>query len=147
MTTAPSFARIDVAKAHRDLAVRPDGTHERQSNDAAGIAHLCERLHALDPTLVVLEATGGLDVPLAAALAAGLAVAVVNPRQVRDFAKAVGQLAKTDTLDAHLLAHFAEVVRPDPRPLPDADTRCLAAYRTDLAQFIAWLRKTNWRCR
>ncbi len=71
---------------------------------------------------MVLEATGGLEVPLAAALAvAGLAVAVVNPRQVRDFARAVGQLAKTDALDAQLLARFAEVVRPEPRPLPDAD--------------------------
>ncbi len=75
---------------------------------------------------MVLEATGGLEVPLAAALAvAGLAVAVVNP--VRDFARAVGQLAKTDALDAQLLARFAEVVRPEPRPLPDADAQNLSA--------------------
>lgn len=126
--TTPSFVGIDVAKLHLDLAERPAATHERYQHDAAGIARIVARLQALQPTLIVLEATGGLEVPLAATLAtAGLAVAVVNPRQVRDFAKAVGQLAKTDTLDAHLLARFAEVVRPDPRPLPDAAAQALSA--------------------
>ncbi len=90
--------------------------------------------------LVVLEATGGLVVPLAAALAAaGLAVAVVNPRQVRDCARAVGQLAKTDALDAQLLARFAEVVRPEPRPLPDADAQALSALLARRQQVIAML--------
>ena len=133
-------AGIDAAKAYVDLAERPAGTHTRHANDAAGIAALCARLQAQSPTLVVLEATGGLEVPLAAALAvAGLPVAVVNPRQVRDFAKAVGQLAKTDALDAHLLARFAEVVRPEPRPLPDADAQNLSVVLARRQQIIAML--------
>ncbi len=138
--TTQSFVGIDVAKAYLDLAERPAGTHERYPHDETGITRIVARLQALRPTLIVLEATGGLEVPLAAALAAaGLAVAVVNPRQVRDFAKAVGQLAKTDTLDAHLLARFAEVVRPDPRPLPDAEAQHLSALLARRQQVIAML--------
>jgi transposase len=138
--TTQSFVGIDVANAYLDLAERPAGTHERYPHDETGIARIVARLQALRPTLIVLEATGGLEVPLAAALAAaGLAVAVVNPRQVRDFAKAVGQLAKTDTLDAHLLARFAEVVRPDPRPLPDAEAQHLSALLARRQQVIAML--------
>lgn len=134
------FVGIDVAKAHLDLAERPAGTHARHANDTVGIAQICDHLRERAPTLVVLEATGGLEVPLAAALAAaGLVVAVVNPRQVRDFAKAVGQLAKTDRLDAHLLARFAEVVRPEPRPLPDADAQNLSALLTRRQQVITML--------
>jgi transposase len=94
------------------------------ANAPAGLAALVDRLVPLGPALVVLEATGGLEVPVAAALAAaGLPVAVVNPRQVRDFARAAGTLAKTDRLDAAVLAHFAEALRPAPRPLPDATAR------------------------
>jgi transposase len=131
---------IDVAKAYLDVAVRPGGPGERLANDEAGIARLGERLRAVRPALVVLEATGGLEVPVAAALAtAGIPVAVVNPRQVRDFAKAVGQLAKTDALGAQLLARFAEVVRPEPRPLPDPDAQALAALLTRRRQVIAML--------
>lgn len=90
--------------------------------------------------LIVLEATGGLEVPVTATLAAaGFAVAVVNPRQVRDFAKAVGQLAKTDALDAQVLAHFAEVIRPAPRPLPDAELQALAALLGRRRQVITML--------
>ena len=140
MDTPPLFVGIDVAKAHLAVALRPAGTHERLTNDEAGIAHLVDRLVAARPTLIVLEATGGLEVPVTAALAAaGLAVAVVNPRQVRDFAKAIGQLAKTDALDAHVLARFAEVVRPTPRPLPDADAQALAALLTRRRQVLAML--------
>ncbi len=140
MDTAVVFVGIDVGKAYLDLAVRPTGTHERVPNDEAGIAHLVAHLQRLGPTLVVLEATGGLEVPLVAALAAaGLPVAVVNPRQVRDFAKAVGQLAKTDALDAHLLARFAEQVRPTPRPLPAADAQALSALLSRRRQVIAML--------
>lgn len=141
MTDAPLlFVGIDVAKAHLDVALRPAGTHERLANDEGGIAHLVAHFVAAHPTLIVLEATGGLEVPVTAALAAaGLAVAVVNPRQVRDFAKAVGQLAKTDALDAHVLARFAEVVRPTPRPLPDADTQALAALLTRRRQVMTML--------
>ena len=138
--TAAVFAGVDVAKASLDLAVRPAGTHARLPHDEAGIAQIVERLRALRPALVVLEATGGLELPLAAALAAaGLPVAVVNPRQVRDFAKAVGQLAKTDTLDAHLLARFAEVVRPEPRPLPDAEAQALSALLARRQQVLTML--------
>ena len=94
----------------------------------AGQAELVARLLDLAPTLVVLEATGGYELPVAAALAgAGLPVAIVNPRQVRDFAKATGRLAKTDQLDAAVLAQFAEVIHPEPRPLPDALTQQFSA--------------------
>lgn len=140
MDAVPVFAGIDVGKAYLDLAMRPSEQQVRLANDEAGIAQLVERLLAIHPVLVVLEATGGLEVPLTAALAAaGLAVAVVNPRQVRDFAKAVGQLAKTDTLDAHLLARVADVVRPTPRPLPDAAAQMLSALLTRRRQVIAML--------
>jgi transposase len=106
---------IDVAKARLDVAVRPSGEQWVATPDEAGLAALVARLAALQPALVVCEASGGLELPLAATLAtAGLAVAVVNPRQVRAFARAVGPLAKSDTLDARVLAHFAQVVRPAP---------------------------------
>jgi len=138
--TAPVFVGIDVAKARLDVAIRPAGAHERLPNDEAGIAQLVERLLAARPALIVLEATGGLEVPATAALAAaGLAVAVVNPRQVRDFAKAVGHLAKTDALDARVLAHFAEAVRPAPRPLPGAEAQALSALLARRRQVIAML--------
>jgi transposase len=121
------FVGIDVAKDHLDVHVRPDGLTFRLPNDEAGVAGLVERLAALRPALVVLEATGGLQGPAAAALGvAGLPVAVVNPRQVRRFAEGHGRLAKTDALDAATLALFADQVRPDPRPLPDAAARELA---------------------
>ena len=121
MTPAPCYVGIDVAKARLDVAVRPGGEIWSATNDAAGITALVARLHELQPALVVLEATGGYERPLAAALAgAGLSTAVVNPRQARDFAKATGRLAKTDALDARALAHFAEAVKPAARPEGDA---------------------------
>jgi transposase len=121
------FVGIDVSKAHLDVALRPGATF-RLANDPDGHAALVERLRPLAPALIVLEATGGLELPALAALAAaGLPAAAVNPRQARDFAKATGQLAKTDRLDAATLAHFAEAVRPTPRPLPAADQRALDA--------------------
>ncbi len=101
MTMPAVYVGIDVAKVHLDIAVRPSHEQWRVANTDAGIAGLTERLRALQPTLVVLEATGGYERAVTAALAiAGMAVAVVNPRQVRDFAKATGKLAKTDALDA-----------------------------------------------
>jgi transposase len=140
METSLVFVGIDVAKAHLDVAVRPSGEIWRAANDPGGIAELVARLQAQPPTLVVVEATGGLEVPLVAAVAAaGLAIAVVNPRQVRDFAKAVGQLAKTDTLDAQVLARFAEVVRPTPRPLPAADAQALVALVARRAPLVGML--------
>ena len=128
MVDVPCFIGIDVAKAQLDIAVRPTGARGAIPNDAGGIVALVEQVQALRPTLIVLEATGGLERAATAALAtAGLPVVVVNPRQVRDFARATGQLAKTDALDARALAHFADVIRPTPRPLPDAQTQELRA--------------------
>jgi transposase len=101
---------------------------------------LVAQLAALRPTLIVLEATGGLEIPLTSALAtAGLPVVVVNPRQVRDFARAKGLLAKTDALDAQVLAQFAERIRPQPRPLPDTEARALAALLTRRRQLVEML--------
>jgi transposase len=128
MASPDCFVGIDVSEDWLDLAVRPGGDGWRTANDAEGIAALVARLGPLAPTLVVLEATGGCEALVALELGtAGLPVAVVNPRQVRDFARATGQLAKTDRLDAAVLAHFAEAVRPAPRPLPDDETRALRA--------------------
>ncbi len=124
MSDVPCFVGIDVAKAQLDIAVRPSGERWAVPNDAGGAVTLVERLQVLHPTLIVLEATGGLERVATVALAtAGLPVVVVNPRQARDFARATGQLAKTDALDARALAHFADVIRPTPRPLPDAQTQ------------------------
>jgi transposase len=119
---------IDVSKARLDVAVRPAGTRWQVSNDAAGVARLVEQLRERQPERIVLEATGGYEVLVAAELGlAGLSVVVVNPRQVRDFARATGQLAKTDRLDAAVLAHFAEAIQPQVRALPDATARALSA--------------------
>ena len=116
------FVGIDVSKAQLDVAVRPTGKRWVLPYDETGIEGLIPQIVDLEPALVLLEATGGLELPLVAALAAAaLPVVVVNPRQVRDFAKATGTLAKTDTLDAGVLAHFADAVRPEVRPLKDAD--------------------------
>ncbi len=133
------FAGIDVSKAQLDIALRPEGRFT-VTNDEAGIATVVERLRGTPPIVVVVEATGKLEVPLASALAAAqLPVAVVNPRQVRDFAKASGLLAKTDLLDAQILARFAEVMRPEPRPLADEQTQALAALLARRRQLIEML--------
>jgi transposase len=137
MSAVPCFVGIDVAKAQLDIAVRPSGECWAAPNDADGVVTLVERLQALHPTLIVLEATGGLERSATAALAtAGLPVVIVNPRQVRDFARATGQLAKTDALDARALAHFADVIRPTPRPLPDTQTQELRALLSRRQQLI-----------
>jgi transposase len=122
--TAEQFVGIDVSKARLDVATEPAGETWAAANTGAGIATLVARLVAMAPVLVVLEATGGYEADVAQGLvAAGLAVAVVNPRQVRDFARAMGTLAKTDALDARVLARFAMRVRPPVRPLRDAAAR------------------------
>jgi transposase len=134
------YIGVDVAKSHLDLAAHLSGQPWRVANDEAGISAIVTHLRELAPTLIVLEPTGGLELPLTAALAAaGLPVAVVNPRQVRDFAKATGRLAKTDRLDARVLAHFAHGVRPTPRPLPDAQTQELADLVTRRHQLVQML--------
>jgi transposase len=131
---------IDVAKDRLDVAQRPGTEAWGVTNDERGIADLVARLKALRPTLVVLEATGGIELPVVGALAAaGLPVVVVNPRQVREFARATGRLAKTDAIDAQVLARFAEAVRPALRPLPDAATHQLSSLVARRRQVIVML--------
>jgi transposase len=124
MDPSSLYIGLDGATAQLDIAVRPSGAQWVTANDEAGLRTLVARLQVLRPTLVVLQVTGGREVPLVAALAqAALPVAVVNARQVRDVVRAIGQLAKTDALDAQVLARFTEVVHPTPRPVPDAQER------------------------
>ena len=126
MEQEATYVGIDVAKAQLDVAVRPSGDRWEVPHDEAGVRQMVSRLTALEPGMVLLEASGGLELPLVAALAAeAVPVVVINPRQVRDFARATGKLAKTDALDAAVLARFAEVVRPPVRPLRDAETQFL----------------------
>ena len=128
MSQESIYVGIDVSKEQVDVAVRPTGRSWSASYDGVGIDDLVAQLKDLKPACVITESTGGLELPLVAALAAGsLPVAVVNPRQVRDFAKSTGRLAKTDRLDAQVLAHFGEAVRPSMRPLRDDDTQALGA--------------------
>ena len=118
---------IDVSKDRLDVAVRPSGEVFVVARNAGGVDRLIERMRALAPSLIALEATGGFETVVAAALAAAaLPVVVVNPAQIRAFAKALGQRAKTDPIDAAVIARFAEATRPEPRPLADAATRLLA---------------------
>lgn len=121
------FVGIDVSKDRLDVALRPSGEAFAVERNAAGLELLAGRLAGLAPYVVALEATGGFETIAAAALAgAGLPVAVVNPAQIRAFARAIGQRAKTDPIDAAVIAHFAEATKPEPRPLPDEATRLLA---------------------
>ncbi len=132
-----AFIGIDVSKQRLDVHVRPSGEEWSVANDTKGHAELVRKLTSLGPTLVVVEATGGYQAAVVAELGAGrVAVAVVNPRQVRDFAKATGRLAKTDAIDAAVLAHFAESIRPEPRPMPDEITVELQALVTRRRQLI-----------
>lgn len=136
-----NWVGVDVAKAHLDVHESRGARDHRFANDASGIDALVHTLQQTPPRLIVLEATGGLERALVAQLlAAALPVAVVNPRQVRDFAKARGQWAKTDRLDARVLAHFAAAIQPVQRPLPDADTQAFAdqlARRRQLVEMLA----------
>ena len=128
MSQEPTYVGIDVAKEQIDIAVRPTGRSWSVPYNGVAVDELIVELGDLDPVTVITESTGGLKLPLVAALAAAsLPVVVVNPRQVRDFAKSTGQLAKTDRLDAQVLAYFGEAVRPPRRPLRDADTQALGA--------------------
>ena len=140
MTEELIYVGIDVAKDRVDVATRPADQHWSVSYDEAGVEALVAKLQVLEPAAVILEATGGLELPLVAAVAAAaLPVAVVNPRQVRDFARSTGQLAKNDQLDARILAHFGEAVRPPIRPLRDADTQVFGAMLARRRQMVAIL--------
>jgi transposase len=131
---------IDVSKDRLDVAVRPTGETFRVSRDAEGLDALLARLSPLRPAAVAVEATGGYEAVVAATLgAAGLAVVVVNPAQVRSFAQALGRRAKTDPIDAGVIAHFVEATKPQVRPLPDDQTRLLAdlvARRRQIVQMM-----------
>jgi transposase len=136
----PTFVGIDVSKTQLDVALRPSGALKSVPHDDPGIKTLVKWLGVIAPALIVLEATGGIERSVVRALvAAELPVTVVNPRQVRDFAKATGQLAKTDLLDAQTLARFAEAVRPGRRPLPDEMTAALRALIARRRQLIDML--------
>ena len=133
-----AFAGIDVSKDTLDVHIAPSGVSLHETYDEVGIDKIIETLKASSPTLIVLEATGGLEVRLASELsAAGLTVAIINPRQARDFAKATGRLAKTDRVDAAMLAAFAQALRPEARPLKDADARALEDMVNRRRQLIA----------
>lgn len=138
--TAEIFVGIDVSKAQLDVAVHHPPSSWQTDNSDAGIAELVKRLHTLNPTLVALEATGGFELRLVAELAAGkLAVVVTNPRRVRNFARSTGKLAKTDKLDAKMLAHFAAALRPEPRSLPSDQEEQLTALLTRRRQIVDML--------
>ena len=131
---------IDVSKATLDLSLYPSGKSWQAEHSPAGMSALAEELVALEPAVVVVEATGGLEVALAVALgSAGLPVTVVNPRHVRDFARATGRLAKTDKLDAQVLAQFGAMVQPPVRPLPEAARRELRALVTRRQQLLVMI--------
>lgn len=140
MSTLERFVGIDVAKAELEFFILPEGIGGTVTNTEAGIAELCARLQALAPRAVVVEATGGWEIPVVAALAeARLPVVVINPRQARSFAKALGRLAKTDRIDAQTLARLGEALRPTPRPLKDAETQALAELLARRRQLVGML--------
>ena len=148
MSNEEIYVGIDVSKAQLDIAVRPTQDQWNYPNSNPGIARLTKRLNRLNPQLIVLEATGGYEIPLTAALAAGqLPVVVINPRHARDFARSTGRLAKTDSLDAQVLAHFADAVRPQVRPLPDERVQELASIVSRRLQIVEMLTAENNRLR
>jgi len=134
------YIGIDVSKDTLDVAVYGDKQHWSFTNDEAGITKIVSKLRQLDPELVVLEATGGFEVALAADLGvAKIPTAVVNPRQIRDFAKSVGMLAKTDILDARIIARFAATVQPTPHPMPDVEAQELGAITSRRRQIVSMI--------
>ena len=137
MDTLAPFVGVDVSKAHLDVATRPAGSIARHRNDPDGIAAIVTSPKSLDPALVALESTGGLEsAPVAALAVAGIPVAVINPRQARDFARASGRLARADRIDAEVLAHSAEAIRPAARPVGAPEVRALDALRTRRNQLL-----------
>ncbi len=141
---AEQFVGIDISKTYLDIGTYPLTHEQRLDNNEAGRALAVQALLKLKPTLIVVEATGGYETPLVAAISAsGLSVAVINPRQGRDFAKAIGVLTKTDRVDAQVLARFAQAVRPEARPQPSAETAELAALLTRRRQIIEMITAEN----
>ena len=139
-TPTPFFVGIDISKANLDIGIHPSGEAWRETNTVEGIELVLKKVKPMRPSLIVVEATGGYEAEIATALAlAGLPVAVVNPRQIRDFARSTGKLAKTDRLDASVLARFAQAVRPEARYLPDPQARELQALVNRRKQLIEML--------
>jgi transposase len=135
-----TYVGIDVSKDRLDVHVRPTGETFAVARDGEGLAALVARLTSLKPGLVAVEATGGFEMTVAAAIAgAGLPLAIVNPAQVRHYAQALGRHAKTDPIDAEVIARFAEAVRPEPRSLPDEATQALADLVTRRRQIITMM--------
>lgn len=132
------YVGIDISKGSLDVAVHASNKQWRYTNDVSGITKLCRMLVKLGPTLVVFEATGGYEMPLYLSLdEAKLPAAPVNPRQIRDFAKSIGKLAKTDALDARVIAHFGFAVQPVPYPVPDThELKMAQARRIQLLEMI-----------
>jgi len=140
MEKAGIYVGIDVSKDRLDIAVHSTNKRWSFTNDEKGIEQTVDCLKELSPAIVVLEATGGIELPVAASLgAAGVPVAIVNPRQARDFGKATGKLAKTDALDAKVLAHFAAAIHPAPQALPDATAQGFTAIVTRRRQLVEML--------
>ena len=139
-TEAERFVGIDVSKDKLDVAVRPTGMRWTEENNEKGTDGLVVRLQELKPSMVILEATGGLETLAVAAMATvNLPVVVANPRQVRDFAKATGRLAKTDTIDADIIARFGEALRPEIRPLKDSQSRDMSSLVSRRRQLVEML--------
>ncbi len=140
MKDSSAYVGIDVSKAHLDIAEWPSAERWQADNNVEGIEQLVKEISLRSPALIVLEATGGLEMAAAGALAtAGLPVAVINPRQARDFAKSLGKLAKTDKIDALVLARFGDAVRPEPRTLPTEQAVQLQALIVRRRQLIEML--------
>lgn len=141
------FVGIDVSKDRLDVFVRPEGEAFQVSNDQEGIESLITRLHQINLHLVVLEATGGYEnLVLVSLTEAGIKCSLVNPRQVRQFAQACGKLAKTDTLDAKVIAHFGEAINPPPVTLPDEETRIFSEILARRRQLIGMKIAEQNRC-
>ena len=137
MNTEPIYIGIDVSKENLDLAVNPKKQSQRFHNTATGIGKVIDYIMAINPILVVMEASGGFEITIAAALGeAGIPTAIMNPRQVRDYARSTGKLAKTDTIDAQILADFGAAVRPEPRPLANLQAQ-------ELKEILARRRQLN----
>jgi transposase len=141
------YIGIDVSKDRLDVHVHPSGEALAVGRSGEGLEELIARLRPLAPALVAIEATGGFETVVAAALAAaGLPLVVVNPAQVRHYAQALGRRAKTDAIDAQVIARFAAATRPEPRPLPDAQTALLSEFVTRRRQNLPRRRPGSWPC-
>jgi len=151
MNSPEIYVGVDVSKDTLDIATHPRQQSKSFRNDDAGITQAITYFKRIAPVLVVMEATGGLEMSLAAALSvSGIFVAVVNPRQIRDYAKSMGKLAKTDAIDAQVMADFAAANKPEPRPLADSQTqelRDILSRRSQIQEMITAEKNRLYRAR